>query len=94
MRIRIDQPSLDAIRRLPPELKRDVRRAIDGLGADPFGPAGGGVKRLRTGQGTPALYRIRVREWRIAYRVEPGLVQVVKVFHRSEGYAWLERMGY
>ncbi len=94
MRIRIDQPSLDIIRRLPPDLKRDVRRAIDALGIDPYDPGGGGAKKLRTSEEAPAVYRIRVREWRVAYRIEPGLVEVVKVFHRSEGYAWMERMGY
>lgn len=38
----------------------------------------------------PPLYRLRVGDWRAAYFAEEDGVVVVRVFHRSDGYAWLD----
>jgi mRNA-degrading endonuclease RelE of RelBE toxin-antitoxin system len=54
-------------------------------------PGGGGldIKRLRTGE--DSWFRLRVGDWRAVYRLQPASVDVLRVFHRSEGYEWIER---
>ena len=57
-------------------------RAIDGLAANPRPSS---VKKLR---GTRDLWRIRVGDYRVIYRVDDGrrLVDVSHVRHRREAY--------
>jgi mRNA interferase RelE/StbE len=56
--------------------------AIDGLAANPRPP---GVKKLR---GTRDLWRIRVGDYRVIYRVDDAkrLVDISHVRHRREAY--------
>jgi mRNA interferase RelE/StbE len=57
-------------------------RAIDGLAVN---PRPSGVKKLR---GTRDLWRIRVGDYRVVYRVDDSerLVDVSHVRHRREAY--------
>jgi len=67
-------------------LERAVRRRIatriDGLAGNPF-PSG--TAKL---QGEPGLYRIRVGDYRVIYRVDGKRVRVLvlKIGHRREVY--------
>ncbi len=79
-----------AIRRLPPAPKQAIRRALDQLALDRFSP--GLDVRLLRGPGDPK-FRIRVGDHRIAFVVLERETRVLHVFHRSEGYGWLERLG-
>ncbi|MFA5943333.1 MAG: hypothetical protein WC876_02585 [Candidatus Thermoplasmatota archaeon] len=38
-------------------------------------------------------FRIRVGTYRVVYARHERAHRVLKVFHRSEGYGWLERLG-
>ncbi|MCA1819449.1 MAG: type II toxin-antitoxin system RelE/ParE family toxin [Halobacteriales archaeon] len=77
---------------MPPEAKRQMREALRKLATDPSGRSMGlDVKMLRTTEAAP-VYRLRIGEWRAAWQVRGNVLQVVRVFHRSEGYGWLERM--
>ena len=62
----------DAVRALPPDVKRRVRAAIDELKADPTGgePLGGEL----TG-----LHRARVGRYRVVYRATANAVEIVAV---------------
>ena len=40
-----------------------------------------------------AYFRVRVGTYRFVSTRQGQAQRVVKVFHRSEGYGWLERLG-
>lgn len=56
------------------------------------GGVGLDVKPLASTQPWPA-FRLKVGDWRAAWYIRNGEIQVVRVFHRSEGYGWLDRAG-
>ena len=74
----------DAIRVLPPDVKRRIRAAVDELKADPARgePLGGELS---------GLSRARVGRYRIVYRVGDNTVQIVAVGPRRTIYVDLER---
>jgi mRNA-degrading endonuclease RelE of RelBE toxin-antitoxin system len=78
------------VRTLAPEPKRDIRKAIRLLARDPRHPDLD-VKVLRA-DGALRFFRARVRQYRIVYSVKANDVYVWRIVHRSEGYAWLERL--
>ena len=90
MGLTYDPQVAPAIRRLPPGAKRAVRHALDQLAQDRFSK-GLDVRLLRS-DGDPK-FRIRVGDDRIAFVVLERETRVLHVFHRSEGYGWLERLG-
>jgi mRNA interferase RelE/StbE len=69
-------------RKLPPDIKARIRKAIGALQADPR-PAG--VKKLAGGTN---LYRIRVGEFRVIYEIddEAKILVVTRVRHRRDVY--------
>lgn len=77
------------IRSLPPATKRQVRTALDTLARDGL-EAAVDLRRLSTDAGTP-VYRVRVGTWRIVFMLDGDAAQVLRVFPRREGYAWMER---
>jgi mRNA-degrading endonuclease RelE of RelBE toxin-antitoxin system len=76
--------------RWPPAVKARLRDALRSLAKDPTGrKAGLDVKELQV-PGGPRLYRCAVGGYRIAFLVQPDQLRVVRIFHRSQGYAWLD----
>ena len=69
-------------RKLPPDTKARIRKAIGALQADPR-PAG--VKKLA---GETNLYRIRIGEFRVIYEIddEAKILVVTRVRHRRDVY--------
>ncbi|MFZ4675477.1 MAG: type II toxin-antitoxin system RelE family toxin [Nodosilinea sp.] len=69
-------------RKLPPDIKARIRKAIGALQADPR-PAG--VKKLA---GETNLYRIRIGEFRVIYEIddEAKILVVTRVRHRRDVY--------
>ncbi|MEK6976767.1 MAG: type II toxin-antitoxin system RelE/ParE family toxin [Candidatus Thermoplasmatota archaeon] len=82
----------NVIRRLPPAPKRAIRAALDMLARDRFSPDLDS-RRLDSGDLGWEVYRLRVGDWRVGYVQVGQESRVVHVFHRSEGYGWLERLG-
>ena len=76
---------------MPPEPRKAMEKALASLVEDPSGKRSGlDVRRLTATPGTN-VYRVRVGEWRAAFLLRGRAIEVVRVFHRSEGYSWLER---
>jgi mRNA interferase RelE/StbE len=73
-RIEIERIPEKTIARLPSNLRRRIRQAIDKLATD---PRPRGCIRLK-GQ-DDAYYRIRVGDWRIIYFIEEGRLVVLVV---------------
>ena len=78
---------------LPPAPKRLMRAALDALAEDPR-PHGFDWKRLETAETSEPAYRLRVGDYRVVYVVRGAQTRVVRIFHRREGYRWMQRMGY
>ena len=79
--ILIEKPAAKFISRLPRNEKQRVLKAIAGL------PAEGDIKPLR-GKKSRGLYRLRVGEFRVIYRVDEGrlVICVIDAGNRGEIY--------
>lgn len=95
LQVVLERGVVAALRSMPPVTKRRVRAALRGLGENPLprGP-GGPIKRLdRRDPSAEPLFRLRMGEYRAVFVVRPPEVRVLHVFHRSEGYGWMRRLG-
>jgi hypothetical protein len=90
MRIELDAIYAGApLRAMAPKPRTEIRKALRLLSEDPSGRSVGlDVKQLDLGEGPP-VYRLRVGDWRAAFMVGRGVLRVLRVFHRSEGYDWV-----
>jgi mRNA interferase RelE/StbE len=70
------------VQNLDPQVARRILKHIEALVAN---PRPSGVAKL---EGASDLWRIRVGEWRVVYRVSDRdrLVDVIAVRHRSDAY--------
>lgn len=95
MKVKVAARAAEAMRELAPQTKRRLKSAILDLPEDPQGHKGLlEVKRLRSPNVEATFYRLRVGDWRAVYRIKGRVIEVIRVFHRREGYGWMERMGY
>lgn len=80
-RVEIAPPVGSALRRLAPDIKRQVKSALRAIACDPTI----GVPLLRELGG---LYKYRVRRFRIVYEIvaRPRSIRVVAVGHRRSIY--------
>lgn len=71
---------------LPMEIRREIGTVINDLSDN---PRPRGIKRL---QGHRDIYRVRVRDYRLLYRIQDSvlIVIVVRVGNRAEVYKRLE----
>lgn len=73
-------------------MRARMRRALRRLPDDPSGTSTGlDVKRLQT-PGDPPAFRLRIGDWRACWLLRDDTIDVVRIFHRREGYGWLDRM--
>jgi mRNA interferase RelE/StbE len=70
------------LQNLDPQVARRILKQIEVLVTDPRSP---GVVKL---EGATDLWRIRVGQWRVVYRISDRdrLVDVIAVRHRSDAY--------
>lgn len=70
------------LQNLDPQVARRIIKQIEALGTD---PRPSGVVKL---EGATDLWRIRVGQWRVVYRISDRdhLIDVVAVRHRSDAY--------
>ena len=92
-RLRLQPEAAAAVlRALAPITKRQVRDALRSLVEAPHNESGRlDVVTLKTKSQRP-LFRLRVGEYRVVYRIDESQVFVAKIFHRRDGYGWLERL--
>ena len=89
MRVLLGTRARAEVRHLPPAVKAEVRRSLGFLEADGL-DAALDLRRLSTDLGAP-VYRIRVGSWRIVFLLRAQGAEVMRVFPRKEGYAWMDR---
>jgi mRNA-degrading endonuclease RelE of RelBE toxin-antitoxin system len=77
------------LRGVPPGPRQALRDALRRLRSDPRRPGALDVKLLRSTR-VPPPWRLRVGDWRAVYVIDGSDVVVLRFFHRSEGYAWLD----
>lgn len=92
MRVLLDKAVHQQLKSLAPGPRRAIRDALRILqDFDGDRPPTLDVRRLQ--HQTKGYYRLRVGDYRVAFTRQGQAQRVVKVFHRSEGYGWLERLG-
>ncbi|MCM2357387.1 MAG: type II toxin-antitoxin system RelE/ParE family toxin [Geobacteraceae bacterium] len=81
-RIELTKAAVRDLSAVPKPMLKRLDACILGLADDPLPP---GVKKLKNSDG---LYRVRVSDYRIIYRIEQEIltVLVVKIGHRREVY--------
>jgi mRNA interferase RelE/StbE len=81
-RILVDRAAANEIRSLPRNVRDRVRTRIRGLAEDPRPPA---CRKLR---GYVDLYRVRIGDWRVIYRIDDAsrVVTIEYAGHRSSAY--------
>lgn len=92
MKVRLDREAAFRLSGLAPGPKRRIKEALASLAKDPSGRMGAlDVKQLASP--APLLaYRLKLGDWRVAWYVTDDALEVIRVFHRSEGYGWLQRL--
>lgn len=89
--IRFERGHEAELLRWPPAVKARLRDALRKLAKDPTGrKAGLDVKELAMPADVPRTFRCAVGGHRIVFLVQPGQVRVLRIFHRSQGYTWLD----
>jgi mRNA interferase RelE/StbE len=81
-RVELSKEADKQLESLSQDLQRQVKPKIDALAENPRSRSAGKLK------GATDLYRIRVRDYRVVYRIQDQvlLVVVVKIQHRSKVY--------
>jgi mRNA-degrading endonuclease RelE of RelBE toxin-antitoxin system len=93
MKVQLDAKVLPFLAALAPASRRAIHGVLKQLGDDPSGrPASLHVKALDLPETPARHFRIRVGDYRVVYLVEAGAIRVLRVFHRDEGYGWLEAL--
>ena len=91
MALRFAAGTADYLRTLAPGPRRAIGQALRLIEEDPR-HAKLDVRQLRK-SGPVRFYRARVLDgYRIVYSPRPQHTYVWRILHRSEGYAWLERL--
>jgi mRNA interferase RelE/StbE len=93
-RVRLDAAfAAPVLSQMPPGPKRVMKAALRRLAQDPTGRTVHlDVKELDVSEAMPRLYRLRVGDWRAVFAVEGRGLIVARIFHRRDGYGWLERL--
>ena len=83
--VRFKASAAATVEKLPKSLQRRIIAKAEALAEDPRPP---GVEKLK---GEEGLYRVRVGDYRIVYRIEDKILRilVVRVGHRREVYRGL-----
>jgi mRNA interferase RelE/StbE len=78
-------------RRLPPTTKQAVKAGLRLLREDPFETnPNADIMLLDGSPGEEPVYRLRVGNWRVVFTRDGATVKVIRIFHREEGYDWLD----
>jgi plasmid stabilization system protein ParE len=92
VRVRLAEAAQQALRHAPPAAKRELKRVLETMRK---GSTGLDIRELRQLGPTrgPTLFRVRAGAWRMVFRLQGKDLEVVRVFHRRDGYGWMERLG-
>lgn len=78
------------LRHLPPATKVRMRESLEALKAGWPKPHDLDVAQLVLDTPGWPVFRMRVGDWRGVFRARGEDLEVVRVFHRREGYGWME----
>jgi mRNA-degrading endonuclease RelE of RelBE toxin-antitoxin system len=90
-RLLLSSDAQTVLRTLHPETKRAVRAQLQALKETWPSPRELDVKRLDSEPDRPPLFRLRIGDWRVVFRARADVLEALKVFHRRDGYGWMER---
>jgi len=90
--VQLSPAAARAFRKLTPEVRMRVRRALERLAVDAAGPGRIGGKSVKTIQGVDdSFHRVRVGEHRVMYDIVAvdRILLVLGIVHRGELERWL-----
>ena len=79
------------LRNLHPQTKKAIRAALRVLKENWPKAPGLDLVRMRSDPAAPPIFRLRVGDWRIVLRGRGPDLEAIRVFHREQGYGWMER---
>ncbi len=86
----VSETAVKQLSRLDDKTQVRMKQRLLALKENPFTPRpGADIKKLK-GFENPALYRLRVGEFRVIYAIQGRQIKVTEVMRRGKGYAWLD----
>ena len=86
----ISESARDELYSFDEGIKNRIKKSFSALKENPFRKrSGADIKKLE-GSANPALYRIRVGDYRMVYSIMGHEVRITKIIHRGKGYSWLD----
>lgn len=86
----ISETASKQLEQLDNKTKEQIKKHLQPLKEDPFKPRPlADIKKLK-GFENPAIYRLRVGDFRIIYTVQENKIKITEIMRRGKGYAWLE----
>lgn len=80
----------EALASMSPSVKRRLKEALRIIADDPQSPRLN--LKVMDYDGPHRMIRCRVRDHRIVYEARADVVYVRRIFHRRDGYGWMERL--
>ncbi len=86
----VSETAIKQLSKLETEVKERIKKHLFVLKENPFKPRSGADIKKLSGFENPALYRLRIGDFRIIYSIQDSQVKVTEIMRRGKGYAWLE----
>jgi mRNA interferase RelE/StbE len=89
-KVLISETAIKQLNKLEDSIKTRIKKHLHVLSEDPFKrKSGADIKKLKDFS-NPALFRLRISDFRIIYTVQEKTVKITEIFRRRKGYKWLE----
>lgn len=86
----LSQTAVGELNDLGTEARNRIKEHIKMLSEDPFRPRPKADIKKLSGQANPAIYRLRIGDYRVIYAITDSAVKITEIIHRGKGYSWLE----
>ena len=88
-KILVSETAQKALAELDIKISAKIKSSLRELSSDPFrSRSGADIKKLH-GCREPAMYRLRIGDFRVIYFIDENNVKVTDVISREKGYDWL-----
>jgi mRNA-degrading endonuclease RelE of RelBE toxin-antitoxin system len=85
----ISETAVKQLTGLDKDMQTRIKAHFLALKTDPFkNRSGADIKKLKGFN--PAIYRLRVGDYRLVYVVDKTAVKITELFRRGKGYSWLD----
>ena len=89
-RVLISETAAKQFNKLEDSIKARMKKHFLVLAEDPYKKRSGADIKKLGGFSNPALYRLRVGDFRVVYAIQEQVVKITEIFRRGKGYNWLD----